>query len=105
MRRVSSLVFALALGAGSIGALPCVCAKDSLDFMSTSVGDSVTCGDRYNSMIAGAKWALMRGDHAGALQSLEAAKSQLRRCQNLEENTAGATSLALNGTAVLACCL
>jgi hypothetical protein len=103
MRRVSSLVFALAIGAGSIGVLPCVCAKDSFGAVSTSLGDSSTCDDRYNAMIAGAKSALMRGDRIGSLRSLKAAKSQLYRCQDLEKDTTGATSLALDGPVAIAC--
>ncbi len=103
MRRVSSLVFALSLGVGSITALPCVCAKDSLDAVAASIGESATCGDRYNAMVSGAKSALIKGDQAGALRSLEAAKSQLHRCQDLEEEDAtGATALALNGPVAIA---
>ena len=103
MRRLSSFTFALVLGIGSIAALPCVCAKDSPGAMSASYLGEPSCGARYNSMIAGAKSALMKGDRKGAIRSLQAAKSQLHRCEELEENTAGATALALGGPAALGC--
>lgn len=106
MNSVSRLVFALVLSAGTIAALPCVCAEGPLDATSASVGESVSCGDRYNAMVSEAKSALTNGDRVGALRSLIDAKSQLRRCNDRDrENATGAVALALNWPATLHCCL
>jgi hypothetical protein len=70
------------------------------------MGDSVSCGDRYNAMVSDAKSALVKGDRVGALHSLISARSQLRRCHDREmENATGTVALALNWPVALHCCL
>lgn len=97
MPRVPSLVFALALSAGMVASLPCVCAKDTIDAWSAAVGATETCGDRYNSLIAGAKAALSRGDRHAAIHGLLAARSQLRTCEERDHDSAtGVVAIALN---------
>ena len=106
MNSVFRLVFVLVLSSGTIAALPCVCADGPPKAVSASVGDSVTCGDRYNALVSSAKSALAGGDRVGALRALIDAKSQLRRCNDLEkENATGAVALALNWPAATDCCL
>lgn len=97
MRSVSTVVFVMALVIGSMTSLPRVCAEGSDASASTFVGDSGTCGDRYNALVEQAKASLIRGDRAGAVGSLVAAKAQLLRCQELEERNSVATiAVALN---------
>jgi len=97
MRRVSSLLFALAFSAGTIASLPCVCAEDAVDAWSASAGATGTCGDRYNALIAEAKAALTKGDRQAALHGLVAARSQLRACEERDNDSAtGAVAIALN---------
>ena len=98
MSRIFSLLFALVIGAGIVASLPGVCAQDSIDARSASVGDSgsQTCGDRYNALVAKAKAALIRGDRRATLEGLLAARSQLRVCEEREhERAAGTTAVAL----------
>ena len=97
MRRVISLVFAIALGAGTIAGLPRVCGEDTIDAWSASGGAKDTCGDRYNALVAEAKAALSKGDQRAALHGLLAARSQLRSCEERENDSAtGAVAIALN---------
>src|SRR5216684_3827694 len=60
MRSVSSLLFVLAFSAGTIASLPCVCAKDSI----------------------------AKGDQHAALHGLLAARSQLRSCEERDNDSA-----------------
>jgi hypothetical protein len=93
MYNVSRILFAVVFSAGTVASLPCVCAKDTI-VSSISIG---TCGDRYNALVSGAKSALSRGDQQGALQRLLAARSQLRSCEERDNDSAtGAVALALN---------
>jgi hypothetical protein len=97
MNRIYSLVFALTFSAATIASLPCVCAKDTLDAWSVSMGATDTCSDRYNALVAQAKNALSRGDQHGALQGLVAARSQLRVCEERDHDSAtGVVAIALN---------
>jgi hypothetical protein len=97
MRRVSSFLFVLAFSAGTIASLPCVCAKDTIDAWSVSVGVTGTCSDRYNALIAHAKVALANGDQRAALHGLIAARDQLRSCEERDHDSAtGAAAIALN---------
>lgn len=97
MRSVSTVLFVVALVIGSITSLPRVCAEGSDANASTLVGGSGTCGDRYNALVERAKASLIRGDRAGAVDSLVAARAQLLRCQELEERDSVATiAVALN---------
>jgi hypothetical protein len=102
MRRVYSLVFALAFSAGTIASLPCVCAKDTIDAWSAAAD---TCGDRYNALITEAKAALSRGDQHAALRGLIAARSQLRSCEERDHDSAtGVVAIALNSLRLSGCC-
>ncbi len=97
MRSVSSLLFVLAFSAGTIASLPCVCAKDTIDAWSVSTGATGTCSDRYNALIANAKAALAKGDQHAALHGLLAARSQLRSCEERDNDSAtDAVAIALN---------
>ena len=103
MRRVYSLVFALAFSAGTVASLPCVCAKDTIDAVSAGATD--TCGDRYNALIAQAKAALAKGDRHAAIHELLAAKSQLRVCEERDhDNATGVVAIALNSPRLTDCC-
>jgi len=105
MRSVSSLLFALAFSAGTIASLPCVCAKDTIDAWSVSAGATGTCSDRYNALIANAKAALAKGDQQAALHGLLAARSQLRSCEERDNDSAtGAVAIALNSQRPDDCC-
>ncbi len=104
MRSVSSLLFALAFSAGTIASLPCVCAKDTIDAWSVSTGATGTCSDRYNALIADAKRALAKGDQHAALHGLLAARSQLRSCEERDNDSAtGAVAIALNSPRLTGC--
>ena len=105
MRRVYSLVFALAFSAGTVASLPCVCAKDTIDVWSSTGGAADTCGDRYNALITDAKAALSRGDQHAALHGLLAARSQLRLCEERDHDSAtGVIAIALNSPRLTDCC-
>lgn len=52
-----------------------------------------TCGDRYNALLGKAKVALIVGDRIGAIRSLTAARTQLRRCAQEEEDSPSALAL------------
>jgi hypothetical protein len=102
MRRVYSLVFALAFSAGTVASLPCVCAKDTIDAWSAATD---TCGDRYNALITEAKAALSKGDQHAALHGLIAARSQLRSCEERDHDSAtGVVAIALNSPRLTDCC-
>jgi hypothetical protein len=106
MSRIYSLVFALTFSAGTIVSLPCVCAKDTIDAWSVSgIATTVTCTDRYNALIAGAKSALSKGDQHAALRGLIAARSQLRSCEERDHDSAtGVVAIALNSPRLADCC-
>ena len=102
MRRVYSLVFALAFSAGTIASLPCVCANDTIDAWSAATD---SCGDRYNALITEAKSALSKGDQHAALRGLIAARSQLRVCEERDHDSAtGVVAIALNSPRLTGCC-
>jgi|SRR5579862_2097301 hypothetical protein len=64
----------------------------------------VTCGDQYNAYVVRAKQALQRGDRAGAIHGLLDAQTQLKHCEELEEQNARAPkSVAFNSIQLLAC--
>jgi len=99
MNRIYSLVFALTFSAGTIASLPCICAKDTIDAWSVSMGATDTCSDRYNALVTEAKAALSRGDQHAALQGLVAARSQLRVCEERDHDSAtGVVAIALNSS-------
>ena len=93
MPKLTTLLFVSVLAIGSVPSLPRVCAEGSADV--TEIES--TCGDRYNALLTRAKAALTRGDQAGAVNSLVAAKAQLRVCQEREErNPMAAVAVAMN---------
>jgi len=96
-RKLSTLLVLLGLTAGAIAALPRLYAQGSDANVSPAMDDSGNCIDHYNALVKGAKAALIKGDRAGAIHSLVAARTELRHCQQLEEReAAGETALAFN---------
>src|SRR5580700_4592331 len=94
MPKFTNLVFVLALAIGSIASLPRLCAEGSVAAESR---DGPSCADRYNALLGQAKASLVKGDRGAAINSLIAAKIQLRTCQELEErNSTAAVAVALN---------
>lgn len=103
MPRISSVLFVLAFSAGTIASLPCVCAKDTI--ASSVAAGTGTCSDRYNALVANAKAALAKGDQPAALHGLLAARSQLRSCEERDNDSAtGAVAIALNSPRLTGCC-
>jgi hypothetical protein len=99
MPKFTSLVFALALVVGSIASLPLVCAEGPDGSVAAESRDGSSCADRYNALLGQAKSSLVKGDRGAAINSLIAAKTQLRTCQELEErNSIAAAAVALNST-------
>jgi hypothetical protein len=94
MKRTITLALALAMVIGSIVFFhrPLTHA-----FWSSGPADPQTCGDQYNALLSQAKQALARNDRAGAVHSLIEAREQLKRCQELHQHDAEASSaVALN---------
>jgi hypothetical protein len=99
MPKSTSLVFAFALVAGSIASLPRVCAECPDGSVAAESREGSSCADRYNALLGQAKVSLVKGDRGAAINSLIAAKIQLRTCQQLEErNSTVAVAVALNST-------
>jgi hypothetical protein len=99
MPKFTSLVFALALVVGSIASLPRVCAEGPDGSVPAESRDGFSCADRYNALLGQAKASLVKRDRGAAINSLIAAKIQLRTCQELEErNSTVAVAVALNST-------
>ncbi len=99
MSKFTSLFFAFALVVGSIASLPRVCAEGPDGSVATESRDGSGCADRYNALLGQAKASLVKGDRGAAINSLIAAKIQLRTCQQLEErNSTLAVAVALNST-------
>src|SRR5229473_3062755 len=99
MPKFTSLVFACALVVGSIASLPRVCAEGPDGSLAAESRDGSSCADRYNALLGQAKASLVKADRSAAINSLIAAKIQLRTCQQLEErNSTVAVAVALNST-------
>jgi hypothetical protein len=99
MRMTTTVLFATALAVGSIASLPRLCAEGSDGSVAVKSRDGSTCTDRYNALLGQAKASLVKGDRGAAINSLIAAKIQLRTCQELEErNSSIAVAVALNST-------
>ena len=99
MRIRTTVLFAAVLAVGSIASLPRVCAEGSDGSVAAECRDGSSCADRYNALLAHAKASLVKGDRGAAINSLIAAKIQLRTCQELEErNSTAAVAVALNST-------
>ena len=97
MRLRTTILFVSAIVAGSIAGLPCLCAEVPDMIVAVHSGDdSGACADRYNALLGQAKASLLKGDRDAAINSLRAAKVQLRRCQELEErNSTAPVAVAL----------
>ena len=99
MFKFTSLIFAIALVVGSIASLPRLCAEGPDGSLPAEPQDGSSCADRYNALLGQAKASLVKGDRGAAINSLIAAKIQLRTCQELEErNSTVAVAVALNST-------
>ena len=99
MRIKTTVLFAAVLAVGSIGSLPRVCAEGSDGSVAAESRDGSSCADRYNALLGQAKASLVKGERDSAINSLIAAKIQLRTCQELEErNSTAAVAVALNST-------
>src|SRR5216684_5417284 len=99
MSKFTSLVFAFALVVGSIASLPRVCAEGSDGSVAAGSRDGSSCADRYNALLGQAKASLIKGNRGAAINSLIAAKIQLRTCQELEErNSTVSVAVAVNST-------
>lgn len=98
-------MFVLALSAGTVASLPCVCAKDTIDAWSAAAGATDTCSDRYNALVTEAKAALTKGDRNAAIRGLLAAGSQLRACEERDhDSVTGVVAIALNSPRLTDCC-
>lgn len=99
MRMGTTIVFATILAVGSIASLPRSCAEGPDGSGEPGSRDDSICADRYNALLGQAKASLVKGDRGAAINSLIAAKIQLRTCQELEEqNSIAAVAVALNFT-------
>ena len=99
MRITTTVLFAAVLAVGSIASLPRLCAEGPDGSVAAKSRDGASCTDRYNALLGQAKASLVKGDRVAAINSLIAAKIQLRTCQELEErNSSVAFAVALNST-------
>lgn len=97
MRIGTTFLFAAALAIGSIATLPRLCAEGADGRVAAGSRDGSSCADRYNALVRRARQSLVKGDRGAAINSLIAAKIQLRACQELEErNSPVAVAVALN---------
>ena len=98
MRIGTTIVLAAVVTVGSIASLPRMCAEGSDGSSRVGLHDT-SCGDRYDALLVQAKASLIKGDRAGAINSLVAARHQLLHCQEMEErNSIAAIAVALNST-------
>jgi hypothetical protein len=99
MPKFTNFAFAFALVVGSIASLPRLCAEGPDGSVAVESRDGSSCTDRYNVLLEEAQASLVKGDRGAAINSLIAAKIQLRICQKLEErNSTAAVAVALNFT-------
>jgi len=99
MPKFTSLAFVFALTIGAIASLPRLCAEGTDGSVAAESRGGSSCADRYNALLGQAKASLVKGDRGAAINSLIAAKIQLRTCQELEErNSTAAVAVALNST-------
>ena len=97
MRKSLTLLLVAIFMTGSATGLPRRIAEGPGSSRLRSSDESSACGDRFNALIIQAKESLLKGDRNRAINSLMAAKVQLRHCQELEErNPTGAVAVALN---------
>jgi hypothetical protein len=96
MRKLVSLLLAATFMILGAAGLPPSYAEGPGGARSVSGDQSSSCSDRYNALLIQAKESLLRGDRNRAINSLSAAKIQLRHCEELEErNPTGAVAVAL----------
>jgi len=99
MRTGTTILLVAVLAIGSIASLPRLCAEGPDGSLPAEPQDGSSCADRYNALLGQAKASLVKGDRGAAINSLIAAKIQLRTCQELEErNSTAAVAVALNST-------
>ena len=98
MRSSTIFLLAVALTTASIAGIPRICADCPTPATAAELSDdSAACTARYNALLGQAKTSLIRGDRNAAVNSLIAANSQLRRCQELEErNSTVPVAVAVN---------
>jgi hypothetical protein len=97
MRVGATFLFAAVLAIGSIATLQRVCAEGPDGSVAAGSRDRSSCADRYNALVGQARQSLVKGDRGAAINSLIAAKIQLRTCQELEERSSPvAVAVALN---------
>lgn len=79
-------LLAAAFVTASIGGLPRTCPDAPTPASAAEpADDSAACAERYNALLGQAKASLIQGDRNAAINSLIAANSQLRRCEELEK--------------------
>jgi hypothetical protein len=99
MRTTTTILFTAVVAVGSIASLPRLCAEGPNGSVAAESRDGSSCADRYNALLGQAKASLVKGDRDSAINSLIAAKIQLRTCQELEErNSTAAVAVTLNST-------
>ena len=99
MRTGTTILLVAVLAIGSIASLPRLCAEGPDGSVAAESRDGSSCADGYNALLGQAKASLVKGDRGAAINSLIAAKIQLRTCQELEErNSTTAVAVALNST-------
>jgi hypothetical protein len=105
MRRIFISLLVLSSGLGAAASFRGIYAAPVHQAQFTT---GASCVEQYNARLVEAKSALIKGDRAHALDSLMAAKDQLGRCQEREEESAThavAVSLNLSGTHDLSGCV
>ncbi len=97
MRFGTMVLFGAVLAVVSIASLPRVCAEGPNNSVAAQSRDGSSCADQYNALLGQAKASLAEGDRGAAINSLLAAKVQIRRCQELEQrNSTAAVAVALH---------
>ena len=95
MRLGTPILFAIVMAVAAVASLPRSCAEGPDGSVAAS-RDRSSCADRYNALLAQAKSSLVKGDRGAAINSLLAAKIQLRGCQELEQrNSMAAVAVAI----------
>ena len=91
-------LLAAAFVTASIAGLPRTCAEGPTRTSAAEpANDSAACSERYNALLGQAKASLIQGDRNAAINSLIAANSQLRRCEELEkQNSTARVGVAMN---------
>jgi hypothetical protein len=91
------LAVILALGVGTPFALPHIFSKGSAAHAAPPSGN-LSCVERYNALVKQAKASLVQGDRNGAIHWLLEARTQLDRCQKLDDlNSSEESKVALDG--------